>query len=51
VIENIPATYCTSCGEELYDLATVKAVERIVASPDQYARGQRMAFADFKAAS
>lgn len=51
VIENIPATYCPSCGEELYDLATIKAVERIVANPDRYARIQRMAVADFKAAA
>ena len=51
VIENIPATYCPNCGEELYDLATVKAVERIVANPDRYAKIQRVAVADFKVAA
>jgi YgiT-type zinc finger domain-containing protein len=51
VIENIPATYCPNCGEELYDLATMEAVERIVANPDRYARIQRMVVADFKAAA
>lgn len=37
VIENIPATYCSNCGEELYDLATVELIEKIVAAPEVYA--------------
>jgi hypothetical protein len=37
VIENIPATYCLNCGEELYDLATVQLIEQIVAEPTRYA--------------
>lgn len=36
VIENIPATFCPNCGEELYDLATVQAIEQIVAEPERY---------------
>jgi len=36
VIENIPATFCSNCGEELYDLATMRLIERIVAEPDVY---------------
>jgi YgiT-type zinc finger domain-containing protein len=37
VIENIPATFCPNCGEELYDLATVQLIEQIVAAPEVYA--------------
>lgn len=36
VIENIPATFCPHCGEELYDLATVRMIEQIVAEPEVY---------------
>ena len=36
VIENIPATFCSNCGEELYDLATVQLLEQIVAAPEVY---------------
>lgn len=36
VIENIPATFCPNCGAELYDLATVQLIERIVAEPESY---------------
>jgi YgiT-type zinc finger domain-containing protein len=38
VIENIPATFCSNCGEELYDLATVQLIEKIVAAPEVYAK-------------
>lgn len=38
LIENIPATYCLSCGEELYDLKTVELMERIAAKPERYAQ-------------
>jgi YgiT-type zinc finger domain-containing protein len=38
LIENIPATYCLNCGEELYDLATVRLMEKIAAKPERYAR-------------
>ena len=37
VIENLPATYCPDCGEELYDAATVDLMEKIAAEPDKYA--------------
>jgi hypothetical protein len=50
VIENIPATHCSNCGEELYDLVTVQTIERIIANPDRYATVQSVAVADFKAA-
>jgi YgiT-type zinc finger domain-containing protein len=33
VIENVPATYCRNCGEELYSIDTVKVIERILANP------------------
>jgi YgiT-type zinc finger domain-containing protein len=36
VIENLPATFCPNCGEELYDLATVELIEKIVATPEAY---------------
>jgi len=36
VIENILATFCTNCGEELYDLATVQLIEQIVAAPEEH---------------
>jgi YgiT-type zinc finger domain-containing protein len=36
VIENIPATFCPNCGEELYELATVQLIEQIVAAPEAY---------------
>jgi len=36
VIENIPATYCPDCGEELYDAAAVDQMERIAADPEKY---------------
>lgn len=38
VIENIPATHCLNCGEELYDLATMRLIEQIAAAPKQYAK-------------
>lgn len=38
VIENIPATYCPDCGEELYDAATVSLMEQIATDPQHYAR-------------
>ena len=38
LIENIPATYCLNCGEELYDLATLELMEKIAANPKRYAR-------------
>ncbi len=38
LIENIPATYCLNCGEELYDLATMTLMEKIAANPKRYAR-------------
>ena len=37
IIENIPATYCSNCGEEVYDLATAELIERIAAEPEIYA--------------
>ena len=37
VIENLPATYCTNCGEELYEAATVDLMEKIAAKPERYA--------------
>jgi YgiT-type zinc finger domain-containing protein len=36
VIENIPATYCPNCGEELYDAAAVDMMEKVVADPERY---------------
>ncbi len=36
VIENVPSTYCSNCGEELYDLATVQLIEKILAQPERY---------------
>jgi len=38
LIENIPATYCLNCGEELYDLETVRLMEKIAAKPERYAK-------------
>jgi len=38
VIENVPSTYCSNCGEELYDLATVQLIEKILSEPKRYAR-------------
>lgn len=38
LIENIPATYCLNCGEELYELETVRLLEKIAAQPKRYAR-------------
>jgi len=37
LIENIPATYCLNCGEELYDLKTVELMEKIATKPERYA--------------
>ena len=37
VIENLPATYCPNCGEELYEAATVDLMEKIAAEPEIYA--------------
>ena len=34
LIQNLPATYCQNCGEELYDLTTVQLMEKIAAKPD-----------------
>lgn len=43
VIENLPATCCTNCGEELYDAATVDLMmERIGAEPEHYAQMMEM---------
>lgn len=38
VIQNLPATYCTNCGEELYEAATVDLMEQIAAQPECYAQ-------------
>ena len=38
VIENVPATYCPDCGEELYEAATVRWMEMVAADPQKYAR-------------
>jgi YgiT-type zinc finger domain-containing protein len=38
LIENIPATYCLNCSEELYDLKTVELMEKIAAKPERYAQ-------------
>lgn len=38
LIENLPATYCLNCGEELYSLQTVELMEKIAAQPQQYAK-------------
>lgn len=38
LIENLPATYCLNCGEELYSLQTVELMEKIAAQPQQYAQ-------------
>ena len=38
VIENIPATFCPDCGEELYEAATVRWMEMVAADPQKYAR-------------
>ena len=36
VIENIPATYCSNCGEELYDAEAVDLIEKVAAEPERY---------------
>lgn len=38
LIENLPATYCLNCGEELYSLQTAELMEQIAARPQQYAK-------------
>ena len=38
VIENVPATYCPDCGEELYEAATVSWMEMVAADPQKYAQ-------------
>jgi YgiT-type zinc finger domain-containing protein len=38
LIENLPATYCLNCGEELYSLKTVELMEKIAAQPKRYAK-------------
>jgi len=38
VIENVPSTYCTNCGEELYAAATLQLIEQILAQPKRYVR-------------
>lgn len=38
LMENLPATYCLNCGEELYSLETVELMEKIAAQPQQYAK-------------
>ncbi len=36
VMQNLPATYCTNCGEELYEATTVDLMEKIAANPARY---------------
>lgn len=36
VIENIPATFCPNCGEELYEASAVDFMEKVVSDPEQY---------------
>ncbi|MGH9840234.1 MAG: type II toxin-antitoxin system MqsA family antitoxin [Blastocatellia bacterium] len=36
VIENLPATWCPNCGEELYDVEEVDFIEKVLADPDKY---------------
>lgn len=36
VIENLPATWCPDCGEELYDAEVVDFVEKVLADPNKY---------------
>jgi YgiT-type zinc finger domain-containing protein len=38
LIENLPATYCLNCGEELYSLKTAELMEKIAAQPNRYAK-------------
>jgi hypothetical protein len=38
LIENLPATYCFNCGEELYSLKTAELLEKIAAQPKRYAK-------------
>lgn len=38
LIQNLPATFCQNCGEELYDRATVQLVEKIASEPDVLAQ-------------
>jgi YgiT-type zinc finger domain-containing protein len=38
LIENLPATYCLNCGEELYSLKTAELMEKIAAQTQQYAK-------------
>jgi YgiT-type zinc finger domain-containing protein len=38
LIENLPATYCLNCGEELYSLQTAELMEEIAAQPKRYAK-------------
>ena len=38
LIENLPATRCYNCGEELYEAATVRWMEMVAADPQKYAR-------------
>ena len=36
VIENIPATFCSNCGEELYEASAVDFMEKVVSDPEKY---------------
>ena len=38
LIENLPATYCLNCGEELYSLQTAELMEEIATQPKRYAK-------------
>jgi YgiT-type zinc finger domain-containing protein len=38
IVENMPMYSCRNCGEELYDLATVQLIEKILSQPKRYAR-------------
>ena len=38
LIENLRATYCLNCGEELYSLQTAELMEEIAAQPNRYAK-------------
>ncbi|MBL8189407.1 MAG: YgiT-type zinc finger protein [Acidobacteria bacterium] len=42
LIENLPATRCSNCGEELYDLETVRLMEKVAAAPQKYAQMMEM---------
>ena len=38
LIENLPATYCLNCGEELYSLKIAELMEKIATQPQRYAK-------------